>query len=74
MPNHDLDRTRPGVERRTSALLGDLVLAAFDAAATECSDPGEARRLAARAVTHMLRRGRAPRARASAPAAASRAS
>lgn len=44
---------------KTSTIaLGDLVTAAFDAAAQIGSDPQEQHRLATRAVTHLLRRAR----------------
>ncbi len=40
--------------------LGDLVTAAFDAAAQVAGDPPETPRLATPAVTHLLRRARTP--------------
>jgi len=43
---------------RRTALLGDLVAAAFDAAARLSADPFEISRLATLAVQHMLHRGR----------------
>lgn len=39
---------------RKSALLGELVLAAYDAAADVCPDKGQASLLAAHVVNHML--------------------
>ena len=41
-----------------SALLGDLVVAAYDVAAKHSSDPREVSRLATRTVMDMLRRAR----------------
>ena len=38
--------------------LGDLVTAAFDAAAQAGGDPQETTRLATQAITHLLRRAR----------------
>jgi hypothetical protein len=42
---------------RTTASLGDLVVAAFDTAARLSSDPREVSRLATRIVQQMVRRG-----------------
>lgn len=41
-----------------TAQLGELVVAAFDAAAQYSTDPPEVSRLATRVVTHVLRRAR----------------
>lgn len=43
---------------RTSAPLGDIVLAAYDAAADICSDADQVRLLAPHVVNHMLRGSR----------------
>jgi len=43
---------------KTTAQLGELVVAAFDGAARYSRDPLEVARLATRAVIHMLRRAR----------------
>jgi hypothetical protein len=42
--------------KRTSARLGELIAAAFDAAASFSSDPREVSRLAVQAVRHLMRR------------------
>ena len=61
MSPHNLAMTPMRRPIRRTAALGDVVLAAFDAAADVCTDAREARCLAAEAVNHMLLRGRAAR-------------